>query len=159
MPELAWVSSARGLSVVLGGTILTLWGGFRRRTLTIPIGLLLISLFTGALGLVPTNAFWAAVVTMVARTLWMPLALGSWRALLQSTVPAELQGRVFALIGSLVTLALPAGLVLAGPLADLWGVRWLFPVSGGIAVGLSVVGLLTPKIVRLEDHPAPGRDS
>jgi DHA3 family macrolide efflux protein-like MFS transporter len=157
-PELAWVSSARGFSVVVGGGVLTLWGGFKRRTLTILLGLLSISLLTGALGLVPAGAFWTAVAIMAVRTIWLPLAVGSYQALLQSVVPAALQGRVVALTRSLMTVSVPLGLAIAGPLADLLKVRWLFPLWGAGAALLALAGMLIPSILYLEDRPGPNED-
>jgi DHA3 family macrolide efflux protein-like MFS transporter len=51
-------------------------------------------------------------------------------AYLQQTIPPEAQGRVFSLIFSLMSLAMPVGLAVAGPVAEVYGVTSWFIVTG-----------------------------
>ena len=63
-------------------------------------------------------------------------------AYMQETIPAEVQGRAFSLIGSLMSLAMPVGLLVSSPVAQFFGVPVWFLISG---IGI----LLTALICRL----------
>ena len=49
---------------------------------------------------------------------------------LQRTIPQESQGRVFSLSGSLLSLAMPIGLAISGPVAEHVGVKGWFFITG-----------------------------
>lgn len=51
-------------------------------------------------------------------------------AYMQETVPPEAQGRVFSLFGSLMSLTMPLGLLLSGPVAQRYGVKTWFLITG-----------------------------
>ena len=51
-------------------------------------------------------------------------------AYMQETIPPEALGRAFSLIGSLMSIAMPVGLILSSPVAEIWGVRLWFFISG-----------------------------
>lgn len=62
-----------------------------------------------------------------------------YMAYMQETIPANVQGRAFSLFGSLMSLAMPAGLLLSSPVAQLYGVPVWFLVSGiGILLTVAV---------------------
>ena len=58
-------------------------------------------------------------------------------AYMQENIPAEAQGRAFSLIGTLMSLAMPVGLLLSSPVAERFGVSMWFLISG-IGTGLAV---------------------
>jgi DHA3 family macrolide efflux protein-like MFS transporter len=74
-------------------------------------------------------------------------------AVLQSVVAPEMQGRVFMLVISMAKAMSPLGLVIAGPLANVYGVRIWF-LAGGVLTGLlGASALLIPAIMNIEeDH-------
>lgn len=61
-----------------------------------------------------------------------------YMATLQRSIPPEAQGRVFSLIGSLMSLAMPVGLLFSGPAAERIGVHGWFFVTG-VAVCLTTL--------------------
>jgi DHA3 family macrolide efflux protein-like MFS transporter len=149
--QLAWINSAHGFGFVMGGIILSVWGGFRRQTLTSLTGLFGVGLGTAAFGLVPGTALKMALVVMFLRTMMLPILRGPIFAVVQSSVPAEKQGRVFTMVISLTTLMTPLGLAIGGPVADTFGVRPLFVVAGAGCILMTVVWLLTPAALYLEE--------
>ena len=157
---LGTAQSAFGVGTLAGGAILGAWGGTRRRTRTALGAIGGIGLATLALGLAPGGwPAWAAGA-MLAVGVLAALANGPIVAILQATVPLELQGRVFGLYGSLATLATPMGLVLAAPVAQVVGVRAWY-VCGGIAcAALAILGSVSRSVATLEapvDAPAGER--
>ena len=53
-----WASAAFGLGSVAGGLLMSTWGGFRRRFVTMAGGFLVFGLVNLVRGLAPANAFW-----------------------------------------------------------------------------------------------------
>jgi DHA3 family macrolide efflux protein-like MFS transporter len=54
------------------------------------------------------------------------IMVGSVRALWQAVIQPEMQGRLFSVGGSLVTIVKPIGLAIAGPVADFIDVQFWF---------------------------------
>jgi DHA3 family macrolide efflux protein-like MFS transporter len=150
--ELGWINSAHGFGFVAGGFILSLWGGFRRQTLTALIGLVGVGFGMIAFGLVPANAFWLAVVIMFARTSMVPIVRGPILAIFQIHVPPELQGRVFTLLVSAMSVMAPLGLAIGGPVAEAFGVRSLFILAGLGCLLIALIWVSSPTIMHLEDQ-------
>lgn len=152
--ELALINSAFSSGLLVGGLVLGAWGGFKRRIYTSLLGLVLLGLSFGALGLVPGNAFWLAVGLAFIASLTVVLVNGPLLAILQAVVAPEMQGRVFSLIGSVATALSPAGLLIAGPVADAVGVQVWYLVGGVCSLGLGALAFVVPDIRNLEDHQA-----
>ena len=75
------------------------------------------------------------------------------QAILQATVPPELQGRVFTLFATFATAATPLGLVAAAPVAEVLGVRAWYVAGGVVAVGAAAVARFLPPLLAIEDGP------
>jgi DHA3 family macrolide efflux protein-like MFS transporter len=154
--QLAWLQSAFGVGMVAGGITLSVWGGFKRRAVTGLVALGLNGVGLALVGVAPANSFPLAVGAMFFAWFMNPIANGSLFAVLQTIVPAEMQGRVFTLLNSAAGAMIPVGLVIAGPLADLLGVRFWF-LAAGVAMGvMAVAALFVPAITRLEDMKSSG---
>jgi MFS transporter, DHA3 family, macrolide efflux protein len=154
--QLAWMQSAWGVGVMGGGLLLSVWGGFRRRILTSLLGLLLIGGGSLVVGVTPSSAFLLALAAMFLMGVGNPITNGPLMAVVQACVAPEMQGRVFTLIISTATAMTPLGLLIAGPLADLYGVQMWFIIGGVVTALMGVVGYFIPAIVHIEDgrHPA-----
>ena len=153
--ELGWINSAHGLGFIAGGFLLSIWGGFKRRTATAVLGLAGLGVGSLAFGLVPADAFWLAMVAMFLRTMMLPMVRGSVMAIFQIHVPPDLQGRVFNLLLSSLSLMAPVGLALGGPLADAYGVPMIFVITGVGCMGIALIWLLNPSIMQLESEGHP----
>ncbi|MDR2482708.1 MAG: MFS transporter [Treponema sp.] len=64
-------------------------------------------------------------------------------AYMQETIPNEKQGRAFSLLSCLMSLAMPVGLVIAGPAAENFGVAFYFLIAGGVSLVITVICLFT----------------
>jgi DHA3 family macrolide efflux protein-like MFS transporter len=149
--QLAWLQSAFGVGIVSGGITLSVWGGFKRRSLTGLLALALGGAGLAVIGVAPANAFPMALGAMFFAWFMNPIANGALMAVLQIIVPADMQGRVFTLLQSAAGAMIPLGLVIAGPLADVLGVQIWFLVAG---VAMAVMGIgarFVPAITRLDD--------
>ncbi|WP_416671890.1 MFS transporter [Egbenema bharatensis] len=110
------VVAASGVGGVIGAIALSIWSGFRRRTVGMSVGFIGIGLSELALGLGQGIGLWA--LTRFGASLHSPLIFSSYMAIWYAKVAPNLQGRVFAadyLIG--IVIEASAGLS-AGLLAD-----------------------------------------
>ena len=150
--ELGWLESGWGIGMLLGGLILSVWGGFRRRVYTSLVGLVLEGVAILIIGLTPGNGFLLALGAISVAGFMNPLINGPFMAILQATVKPEMQGRVFTLVSSLSSAMMPLSLAIAGPVADLIGVRQWYAIGGAIFALLGTVSFFVPVIVNIEKN-------
>jgi DHA3 family macrolide efflux protein-like MFS transporter len=148
--QLAWLQSAFGVGMVSGGITLSVWGGFKRRSLTGLLALALSGVGFAVIGIAPAGAYPVALGAMFFAWFMNPIANGSLMAVLQIIVPADMQGRVFTLLQSAAGAMIPLGLVVAGPLADVLGVQVWFLVAGVAMAVMGIGALFVPAITRLD---------
>ncbi len=154
--QYGFLESALGVGIIVGGVLLSIWGGFKRKMLTSLIGVIGIGAGIFFIGLAPRNMFWLALAGNALAGFMSPIANGPIHALMQAHVPPEMQGRVFTMIGSLCTAMMPLSMLVAAPVANTLGVGAWFLMGGGITILAGVVGMATPVIFHLEDHH-PGK--
>jgi DHA3 family macrolide efflux protein-like MFS transporter len=154
--QLAWLQAAFGIGMVAGGITLGIWGGFKRRAVTGLLALALNGMGLAIIGLAPANAFPLAVGASLFAWFMNPFANGAIFALLQTTVPADMQGRVFTLMQAGAGAMIPLGLAVAGPVADALSVQAWFLIAGLAMAVIGAAGLSIPALVRLEDHMQTG---
>lgn len=75
-----------------------------------------------------------------------------YMASLQATIPPESLGRVFSLIGSLLSLAMPLGLAISGPAAEKIGVHGWFFVTGVAVCLFGLAGILLHLRLRAKER-------
>ncbi len=148
--ELGWVESAWGIGVVLGGLFLAAWGGFRKKIHTILLGVVGMGVGFFLVGFLPPGWFYVALGLFLLTGLMNPIANSPFMALVQSTVEPGMQGRVFSLMSSMAQGMAPLSLLLAGPLADLFGVRFWYLVGGGGFLILGASAFAVPALRNLE---------
>ncbi len=111
------VQSAAGIGGVVGGVLLSLWGGPKRRVHGVLAGCALGGLVgLVGVGLGQSLPVWAGA--MFAMSMIFPTVNASSQTIWQSKVAPDLQGRVFSVRLMLAQMGTPLAMVLAGPLAD-----------------------------------------
>ena len=150
--QLGWLESSWGIGLVLGGLLLSAWGGFRRRVYTSLTGIVVQGVGIMLIGLAPANAFWLAVVGMFVGGVMNALVNGPMFAVLQAVVAPDMQGRVFTVVKSMASAAWPLSLAVAGPVADVVGVRPWYIVGGAISVIMGLGAFFVPVIVNIEQN-------
>lgn len=150
--ELSILESALGIGTVAGGLILGAWGGFKKRIVTSLTGVIGLGLGVAIMGLAPANAFIMGVVGCACCGFMNPIANGPLQAIMQSTVPPEMQGRVMGVTTSVCTAMMPLSMVVAAPVAELLGIRTWFWAGGLLVMLAGGLGLFVPAIMTLESH-------
>ncbi|MHA2423929.1 MAG: MFS transporter [Candidatus Thorarchaeota archaeon] len=149
--ELALLQSFGAVAMVVGAVLLTIWGGGKRKSITILTALVLEGVGTLLIGLVPANSFFMAILFYAFVSFLNPIVNGILIAIMQATIPPEKQGRVFALIVSGATAMMPVGLAIAGPLADLYGVPFWFLISGVGTIIVSIAASFSSSLRNIEE--------
>lgn len=147
---LALLQSASSLGMVLGGLLLTVWGGPKRKMRLALMALVVEGIGSVFIGLTPPDFLYLAVGMLFMIGLMIPIFNGLIFALLQIAIPADMQGRVFALIVSGASAMSPIGLAVAGPFADAFGVPLWFLISGIVTAVLSAAVIFVPATQNLE---------
>lgn len=150
--HLGAIEAAVGIGVLIGGLGLSAWGGFKRRMHTSLMGVAGIGSGILIVGLTPPSLFVVAVAGMALAGLMMAFANGPIMAIVQAVVAPAMQGRVFTLMGATSAAMMPLGLAIAGPLADVIGVRTWFLAGGLITITMAIVGFFIPSLIRLEEQ-------
>lgn len=119
------------IGAVLGGTALSMWGGFPNRLKTLGYGGLVFGVTSIAIGLV--HDFWIYLIIIGITGFAMPFNSTPLTVLLQEKVAPEMLGRVFSILQIVSTLVMLLGMAFFGPLSDKISLRWLM-ISSGIGL-------------------------
>lgn len=170
---LGFVETIAGVGMLLGTAVVTAWGGPKRRVDAIPLFGFFSFLGCSLLALRPSPGLFAASIFLSIVS--VPILNASSQAIWQSKVPADLQGRVFAIRRMIATVMAPLAMGTAGIMADRvfvpalrpggvlegWlspifgngtdaGIRLMFVISGVVLIAVAVGFYLLPAIRNLE---------
>ncbi len=150
--ELSAIESAFSAGMILGGMILSAWGGFKKNIITTLLGILGLAFGTALIALTPSNMFFLAVIGMAISGLMQPMANGPLFAIMQAHVEPEIQGRVFSMLESMVSAMMPISMLIAAPVAEWIGIRgWLlFGAVGCLIIGAG--GFFVPALMNIEEE-------
>ncbi|HEX7021742.1 MAG TPA: hypothetical protein VF171_02720, partial [Trueperaceae bacterium] len=114
---LGTVRAASGIGGLLGGLLLSFWGGPKRKIHGILTGVVLVSIFGQVLmGVGRDVVLWSCASFVIGA---LPIIInGANQAIWQSKVDPSVQGRVFATRSMIAQITTPLAMLLAGPLAD-----------------------------------------
>lgn len=150
--EFGLMESASGFGIIVGGLLLSVWGGFKRKIVTSLSGIIGIGIGASLIGFAPSTLFPMAVAGSIILGVMNPMANGPLGALLQSVIRRDMLGRVMALINSAATAISPIGLLIAGPLSDSIGIRTWFWFAGIVTILMAISGFLIPSVMTVETN-------
>lgn len=111
------VTSANAIGAVIGGLLIGLWGGFKKRTNSIFLGEALTGLFLLVVfGLGTSLPVW--IIAVVIGGIFPIFTNGASQAIWQAKVAPDVQGRVFSARRMIAWSVTPITPILAGLLAD-----------------------------------------
>lgn len=124
------------IGMMLGGILISLWGGFKNRIYTMAFSCALFG--AEAIGLGLADNFWLYLAVMGVTGMTMPLYNTPSMVLLQSSVEGAYMGRVLSVFGMVSSIMMPAGMFVFGPLADVFAIDYLLIGTGAAIVLLSI---------------------
>lgn len=140
---------AFSIGMLLGGGAVAIWAAKRSR-----IGLIIGSTlaFGGiSIGLGVSTNLWVFLGFMFLLGLAVPFFSTPSTTVLQETVEPEMQGRVFGFVGIVMAVAMPFGMAVFGPLADVVSVELLLILAGVALFVVVGVALAMPSGRRAVD--------
>lgn len=133
---------AFSVGMALGGIAVAVWAAKRDRIRLIITASVIFGLLAVALGLSPT--VWVFFVFMFLTGLIVPFMSTPSMTLLQESVEPERQGRVFGFVGIVMALAMPVGMLIFGPLADVVPIQVLLIAAGLLSVVVVLIAVSIP---------------
>ena len=144
--DAALIEAVWGIGYVLGSIVLGIWGGGRRLILLVMISITTQGVFTLICGLLPQDAFFWFAVICIPLSIAGAFFNGPLSAIIARKIKPEKLGRVMALLGTVMSLSAPIGLMIAGPIAEYTGVPFWFVASGVGLMVLPIIATLFPSI-------------
>lgn len=135
----SFVESSFAIGMLAGSILLGIWGGFKKRHITLVLANVLLGLAVTIAGALPTSGFVFYVILCFFIGFASPLFNGTFMTLIQERIAPQYLGRVFSLSGTIMSLAMPIGLAVCGLFADDIGINYWFLCSG---IGLMFVGCI-----------------
>ena len=133
---------AFGVGMVLGGALMAILASKLNRLNTI----IATSIAFGVLAIV--MGFTTNLILFYSLFFFIGLAVPAFSTsamtLLQETVEPERQGRVFGFVGIVMSVAMPLGMAVLGPLADVVSVELLLILTGAATVAIAVIAAVLP---------------
>ncbi len=156
-PELASLEAAMGAAVIVGGVVLSVWGGFkhpvRGRIMTSLTALLFLGVGAIVIGVAQPGQLWMPMVGMALIGFMMVMTNGPLGSVIQRAVPNHMLGRVLSLLRTASMLMSPLSLTISGPLVDVIGIRPWYVVGGTVCALVALASLATPAIMNIEAGP------
>lgn len=121
---------------MIGGAIMAYWGGFKNHFRTIGLSCILWAVLFSGLGL--TKVFAVYLTLMFLAGIPMPMLNVPSTSLLQKRVDQDMQGRVFGVMSLIISTAMPVGMLVFGPIADVISIETLLVLS---SVALLIPGI------------------
>lgn len=116
------------LGMVLGGLLISTWGGFSKRLHTTMLAGTLYGVLMFGLGTSPFFLLYLICNTMIGVT--SPCYSAPITVTIQEKIPQKMQGRVFSFMQIASSCALPLGMTVFGPLADIVAIQSILIVAG-----------------------------
>jgi DHA3 family macrolide efflux protein-like MFS transporter len=149
---LAILQSGIAIGLFTGGLFISAWGGTKKRIHTSLGGIFFLGVGLLIVGIITPNDFWIAVAGLLIVGFMVSVANGPLFAILQATIPHEMQGRVLSVVSSGATMMTPIGLVFAGPIADLFGVQLMFIIAGVVTTVTALSSFFSSSLMKFEEE-------
>ena len=133
--------------MLIAGLIMGIWGGLKDKFLMINLSLAALGLMIAIAGILPPSAFMVFALLSGLMGVTGNFFSIPFMAYVQTVVPPESLGRVFSMLLSIMSLAMPLGLLATGPIAELIGVANCFALAGSLMIVSAVGGYFGVKRV------------
>ena len=131
-----------GVGMAIGGALMAILASKLDRITTIIATSALFGVLAIVMGFTTNLILFFSLFFLIG--LIVPAFSTSAMTLLQETVEPERQGRVFGFVGIVIAVAMPLGMAILGPLADVVSVESILIATGALTVVIAVVAVLLP---------------
>ena len=138
--------------MLIGGTLIAVWGGLKNRMQTMLVSHLVMALAAVVLGLLENFGVYSAVMACIG--IAMPCFNTAATVILQEHVEEGYLGRVYSILAMISTSLMPLAMLLFGPVSERVRIETILILSG---VALLVMVPLVWGSRRLMEAGAPGK--
>lgn len=131
-----------GIGMMLGGALMAVFGPKLNRIWSIIGTSIGFGVLAVVMGFTTNLILFFSLFFLIGLT--VPAFSTSAMTLLQETVEPERQGRVFGFVGIVMSVAMPLGMAILGPLADIVSVESLLITTGAATVLIAVLAVTLP---------------
>ncbi len=128
------IETAFSAGMLGGSLIISIWGGFKNKVLSMTLGMIIVSTVIVFSGLLQPSMFILFIILCTILGFSAPLFNVPFYAIVQQKIAAEYLGRVFGIINLISNIGAPIGLLLSTLFADKIGVSRFFLLSGILLV-------------------------
>jgi DHA3 family macrolide efflux protein-like MFS transporter len=147
---LAFLGSAAGIGGVVGGVLISAWGGLKsKRVYGVVVSMIAAGLAQVIFGLSPILLLTAAMNFLIPAMI--PVMNAHSQTIWQTQTPRELQGRVFAVRRLIAQFTWPLSTALAGWLGGRFDPGMVVAVLGAVLVVFCIGQMFNPYLLRVED--------
>ena len=126
--RLTAIEIAFSVGMTVGGITIASWGGFKNKMHTMVLSCLVNGVCVFALGVTPV--FWLYLVFSGLIGVIIPFFNTPLSVLLQQKIEGDYLGRIFGVFTMISSAAMPLGMLVFGPVADIVQNEWLLIGSG-----------------------------
>ena len=137
--DMAFISAGMQFAIVAGALATSLKKEWKNKVNIFVFGILLVFIGIGIMALAPYQNFWIMFLGSLIGFFGVPILQTMLSTIIPVVVPPEAMGRVSSILRLLSSVAMPLGIILSGPIAELIGIKYLF-LSASL-LGIFVVGL------------------
>lgn len=134
--QLSVIEIGFALGMLLGGVIISVWGGLKNKFKTVSLGYSLLIIPFILLGI--TTNFWIYLATMFTIGSVVPISRTAMVSYIQSETNDNYMGRVLSVVTMSISVASPTTMLIVGPLADSLTIDLIMLTSGLLLVPLAV---------------------
>ncbi|MEA4874630.1 MFS transporter [Anaerorhabdus sp.] len=125
------------LGMVIGGILITTWGGFKNRLNTALVAGTMYGVVMIGLGISPVFIIYLICNTLIGIT--APCYNTPITVTIQERVDLDMQGRVFSFMQITTSCMLPIGMMVYGPLADIVPVETILIIAGILVITAAAI--------------------
>ncbi|GAB4124139.1 MAG: MFS transporter [Roseiflexaceae bacterium] len=149
--EVAFMEGLAGIGIIAGGVLIASIPIFKRRIVTLLVSYAVSCAAVAVTALTPSSMLWLAAIWWGLSGVTFSTGQAPMMAIIQSQVPNQLQGRVIALLSTVMGLAAPVGLGLSALLGEWIGVRGVFIAGGFASAAICLLGFASPSLLKIEE--------
>lgn len=142
------------VGMLVSALLIGLTGGLKKLFHMISLAIGTLGICAAVTGLLATQHYWLfCMISFVIGASGMGFNI-PFTSYIQSSVPTRNLGKVIALVSSVMSLAAPAGMFIAGPLAGIFGLRVWLLLSGVCMLGLGLTCYLLTRGLEIQRDSA-----
>lgn len=148
--EAGFVEITFAIGLLVGSVLLGIIGEKYKKSNIISLAIVIFGVALTVSGMLPTNYLVVFALMSMIMGLAGPLIGGANYVLLQSKIEPSILGRVISISNSMMLLATPIGLLVAGPVTQVIGIDKWFLISGVLTMTIGFVCKFNRDVSKIE---------